>query len=202
VATILQIDVKDDGMQAKLNALIAQMSDLSPIMSGIANELVAQTEKNVAAGGLPKWHPLATSTIKERTRRGTWPGQILQDSGQLAASITPSSGSDFAQISTNKTYAAIHQYGGVIHHNAYSLIKHLRTNAKGELERQGKDGKLKNLAVFAKEKHKRVKKVIAEHPEHDTLMPARPFLPITPDGKLTPSALDAVMKILDLKLGL
>jgi phage gpG-like protein len=142
-------------------------------MAGIATELANQTEKNFAAGGMPAWHPLAASTIKERSRRGAWPGQILQDSGSLAASITPSSGSDYAQISTNKPYAAIHQYGGVIHHNAHSILKQIMDNGKPRTTSGG------------------------TRPAFDVTMPARPFMPVTDDGKLTESALDAVMRILN-----
>lgn len=197
MAIKLSIKVNEGGIEAKLKQLIASMSDLSPVMHNISLTLQEQAEQNFTKGGMPTWHPLASATIKERSRHGTWPGQILQESGQLAASVTASSGRDFAQIGTNKAYAAIHQYGGVIHHNAYSLIQHLRTNAKGDLLRQGTEGNLKNLAVFAKPSHKRVKKVIAEHPAHDVSMPARPFMPVDANGKLSPSALEAVMRILD-----
>jgi phage virion morphogenesis protein len=174
MATTLKIEINDDRIQAKLNDVIQKASDPRKVMAGIATELANQTEKNFAAGGMPAWHPLAASTIKERTRRGAWPGQILQDSGALAGSITPESGSDYAQISTNNMdYAAIHQYGGVIHHNAYSVLKHIMDNGKRRAVSGG------------------------TRPAFDTVMHARPFMPVTDDGKLTESALDAVMRILN-----
>lgn len=198
MSTRLEFQISDSTVLDRLGKIVATLDNTAPIMNQISLVLLAQTEQAFAKGGSPvAWQALSGRTIKERTRRGTWPGQILQDSGQLAASITASSGKDFAQIGTNKAYAAIHQFGGVIHHNAYLIKTRLRTDAKGNLMRQGKEGKAKNLAVFARSSHKRVTERVAEHPAHDTIIPARPFLPIDADGKLTQSALAAVMAVFD-----
>jgi len=51
-------------------------------------------------------------TIKIRTKKGYWPGKILQMRGELAASITSEYSENSAIVGTNKTYAAIHQFGG------------------------------------------------------------------------------------------
>lgn len=59
-----------------------------------------------------KWTPLAKSTIKQRTKKGYWPGKILQIKGDLAASITSKYDDNSAVVGTNKVYAAIHQFGG------------------------------------------------------------------------------------------
>jgi phage virion morphogenesis protein len=53
---------------------------------------------------------LAVSTKKQRADAGR-AGKILQVSGSLAASISPSYGDDFAVVGTNKVYAPIHQFG-------------------------------------------------------------------------------------------
>jgi phage virion morphogenesis protein len=197
MSTLIEIQITGGQVIDQLEKVRAALQNTAPLMSRISLVLLAQTEQAFAKGGVPAWHPLSARTIKDRTKRGTWPGQILQDSGQLAASITPSSGADFAQISTNKAYAAIQQFGGVIHHNAYSIKQNLRTDAKGNLLRQGKDGKAKNLAVFAKAGHKRVTERVAEHPAHDSMIPARPFMPVDADGSLTQPALTAVLAAFD-----
>lgn len=57
------------------------------------------------------WLPLQPSTIAQRSRKGRWPGPILQQTGQLAASITTAHGIDYAEIGSHKVYAATHQYG-------------------------------------------------------------------------------------------
>ena len=61
------------------------------------------------AGRSDKWQELAKSTIKQRTKKGHWPGKILQVRCELASSITSYYDSDSAVVGTNKVYAAIHQ---------------------------------------------------------------------------------------------
>lgn len=203
MATKLELQVSDTKVLERLNQIVTTLGNTAPLMNEISLVLLAQTEQAFAQGGNPvPWEALSARTIKDRSRRGTWPGQILQDSGQLVASVTASSGRDFAQISSNKAYAAVMQFGGVIHHDAYSIKTKLRTDAKGNLLRQGDEGKKKNLAVFAKKSHKRAVERIAEHPAHDVTMPARPFMPIDASGTLTQPALTAIMDVLDGALGL
>ncbi|MXR36718.1 phage virion morphogenesis protein [Craterilacuibacter sinensis] len=76
----------------------------APLMRSIAGIMADAVEENFAQQGRPKWQGL-----KPPGRPG---GQILQKSGRLAASITPASDADSAQVGTNVKYAAIHQFGG------------------------------------------------------------------------------------------
>ena len=76
----------------------------APLMRSIAGIMADAVEENFAQQGRPKWQGL-----KPPGRTG---GQILQKSGRLAASITPASDTDSAQVGTNVKYAAIHQFGG------------------------------------------------------------------------------------------
>ncbi|MBY0573587.1 MAG: phage virion morphogenesis protein, partial [Undibacterium sp.] len=117
MTALFTLEVVDAGVQEKLSALIATLSNTAPIMQEISLALLEETEQAFAHGGMPPWHPLAVSTIKRRTKQGSWPGQILQVTGQLAASVTSSFGADFAQIGSNKPYAAIHQFGGQARHH-------------------------------------------------------------------------------------
>ena len=76
-------------------------------------------------------------------------------------------------IGSNLVYAAIHEFGGRIHHEARQTKVRLRTDAQGNLIHQLKNS---NLAMFARASHKRVKEVKAEVPAYDVDMPARaPF---------------------------
>lgn len=71
---------------------------------------------------------------------------ILQDAGILASSISSDFGPDFALIGAGgaaRAYAAIHQFGGVIDRTPYSTRVRLRTDAKGELVRQGTENSAK-----------------------------------------------------------
>ena len=116
----IEIQLQQDSLTPALNRLIAAGSDLSPAMRAITGVLSDEAEHafeyevNPSTG--EHWAGLFNTTIKQRTKKGHWPGQILQQSGQLAASIQSDYGSDFARIGSNKKYAAAHQLGSEVNH--------------------------------------------------------------------------------------
>lgn len=181
--TVLKIEARDRSVTDALNRLVEAGRNLTPAMRTIRMVLLSQAEKNFAdqAGPAGRWDipPLKPATRKDRAKRGK--SQILQDSGRLAASVTAGGGSDAtsAWIGSNAVYAAIHQLGGDIERAAYSSWVRLRTDRKGVLVRQDDHP---NLAVFAKDKHKRaVKKRYTTGP-YTIHIPARPYLPATQAG--------------------
>ena len=101
--------------QDQFNRLEHKLSNMRPVLAGIANMMLDAVERNFATETDPetglKWTPLAASTQRQRARKGK-SGKILQVTGNLAASITPQYGNDYALVSTNKVYAPIHQFGG------------------------------------------------------------------------------------------
>lgn len=135
--------------------------DMTPAMRDIAQGLMTETEFNFAAGGRPRWKPLKNPPER---RQG---GQVLQDSGQLAVSVTTDHGSNFAQIGTNKEYAAIHQFGGKTKAHTIKAVNKKALAFGGKFARQ------------------------VNHPGSD--IPARPYLPITADGELQPEARSEVL---------
>lgn len=200
------INVHIDASQAtpKIADAIALLKDGRPLFQRIAAALEAQTEANFAAEGRPPWVPLSRRTIAERTKRARGSTlQILQDRGILAASISSDYGADFALIGAGgaaREYAAIHQFGGTVHHAAHSRQVRLRTDAGGELLRQGTDARKKHLAVFAKDKHKRVKAAWATVDAYDVTIPARPYLPFTgtsASATLQPEAQVAILETIE-----
>ncbi|WP_374355546.1 phage virion morphogenesis protein [Chitinimonas sp.] len=108
----IEIHVSDEQLQAALARLKSTFSDMTPVMRSIAAELLSQTEINFAHQGRPRWVPLAASTIKRRTKAGSWPGMMLQVSGRLASSIQTHADAKTASIGSNVVYAAIQQLGG------------------------------------------------------------------------------------------
>lgn len=107
-----EIKIEDHGSLGVLGRIAQATRNTTPLARSISTELLSHTEANLEAEGRPKWLGLKPSTIAARTKRGTWPGKIMQESGQLAASFTPGSDSDSAWIGSNKVYAAIHHAGG------------------------------------------------------------------------------------------
>lgn len=109
----IEIKVNDKEIQQLLKNLISKTENLRPLMKNIAGIMMDSVEENFEKEGRPdKWASLAKSTIKQRTKKGNWPGRILQVRGELAASITSKYDEDSAVVGTNKVYAAIHQFGG------------------------------------------------------------------------------------------
>ena len=109
----IEIKIDDREIQRLLKKLTAKSENLRPLMKNIAGIMMDSVEENFDKQGIPdKWTPLAKSTIKQRTKKGYWPGRILQMRGELAASITSKYDDNSTVVGTNKIYAAIHQFGG------------------------------------------------------------------------------------------
>lgn len=128
---MINIDIKDDSLRKALDGLKSKISDMRPIMRHFAAILENETERNFENNGRPKWPSLSRSTLEKRvlksakgkfrkdgrigksTANAVSSIKILQDTGQLAGSITSNFSNTFAIVGTGKdNYAAIHQFGG------------------------------------------------------------------------------------------
>lgn len=176
--TAPQIEIDDSQIVAAFNRLQSLGRDATPAMRAIAQTLLAETERNFAteSGPTGPWPKLKNP---DKRRKG---GKILQDTGRLAASVTPFHSATEAGIGSNVAYAAIHQLGGDIQRAAHSMRVRHRTDAKGELIRTGRF-KGKGL-VFAKDSHKRALTRWFEVSAHQVSIPARPYMPVGPGGQL------------------
>ena len=133
----IEIRIDDAELQEHLRKLVAKTENLRPLMKNIAGIMEDSVEENFKQEGRPdKWQELAKSTIKQRTKKGHWPGKILQVSQTgLASSITSKYDNDSAMVGTNKPYAAIHQLGGDAGKNKKVKIParpYLKLNTKEE----------------------------------------------------------------------
>ncbi len=196
-----EIKIEDAGVEAALTRLLERASDLTPLMGLIAEDLYDITMENFEQQGRPSWTPLSPATIRSRKQRGHWPGKILQVSGQMRASTAPFHDATSAGVGVATPYAGIQHLGGTIERGAYSSTARLRTDAKGALLRQGAKGRAKNLAVFAKDTHKRARSVRYTTEGFTIRIPARPYLPVTASGQLQPEAEQALMERLGRYLG-
>ena len=180
---MLKVTLDAGETQQKLQDLAGTLKDARPLFKVIAGILEKETEENFAAQGRPHWVPLSSATVRNRLRRNNGGSvlKILQDRGILAGSISTDYGSDYALVGSNVAYAAIHQFGGTIHHAARSIRVRLRTDKAGNLLRQGDKGNAKSsgkgLAVFARDSHKQVRETWHTAEAWQVNIPARPFLP-------------------------
>ena len=109
----IEIKLNNKEIEKHLLELAKKAENLRPVMKNIAGILAYSTEENFKAEGRPdKRVDLAETTQKERQKKGHWPGQILQVTGQLASSVNTYYDNDCAIIGSNLDYAAIHQLGG------------------------------------------------------------------------------------------
>lgn len=104
-----RIDVTDASLLAALRALSGAIADPTPIMADIAAHGESTTSDRFRTQTGPDGKPW-----KPSLRVQIAGGYTLTDSGHLAASLSASSGRDWAEWGVNKIYAAIHQFGGVI----------------------------------------------------------------------------------------
>jgi phage virion morphogenesis protein len=177
--------------------------DGSSMYQRLAGMLEAETEENFAAQGRPDWVPLSEATKKERLKRGAG-GSLLQtlvDHGTLASSVSSDFGADFALVGAGgaaKDYAAAQQFGADIEIPARSVKTRLRTDQKGNLIRQGSEGRMKNLAVFANDSHKPVRETWHESGPFSIHLPARPYLPFFGSGAEATLQPTAERKLIDI----
>jgi phage virion morphogenesis protein len=151
-----------------------------PLMREIAGIMTDAVEENFEKEGRPKWAPLAASTIRNRQRKGNWPGRILQVRGKLAASIQSDYDATNAVVGTNDKRARIHQMGGIIRHAARERVLHFSQHTRGKMT-HGKPGK--NVDHFAKP-GKAQYGMKVQGKAYETTIPARPFLHLEPtDGR-------------------
>ncbi|WP_448761746.1 phage virion morphogenesis protein [Acinetobacter tandoii] len=158
----MQIIIDDSELQQKLNHVAQKLSDTTPLMRSLSLALLNVTEENFAAQGRPAWAAL------KHPREG---GQILQKTGQLAASVTPFHGVDHAGVGSNKVYAAIHQFGGKTSPHV------IRPKHKQALAFGG--------GVFKQ----------VNHPGSD--ITARPYLPMDRNGNLQREAVAEIEDVID-----
>lgn len=194
--TSFKITVDDQAVRQALADLAAKAGDLSPALRAIARLLRNSTEDAFAKQASPfgaAWAQLKPATLKAR-RGGGAGARILQDSGQLAASITATSDATSATLTAGKRYAAIHQFGGQIDYAPRSIKVRLRTDRRGNLLKRG------NLVVFARGTHKNAVTRWGTSQGWSLQIPARPFLPIDRAGALPPAVTAGILDILRRRL--
>jgi phage virion morphogenesis protein len=134
-----------------IEILKRRINNRRDLMVSIAETMRVAVLKNFETEGsrLGKpWQRLSHKTIKQREKKGYWPGKILQRTGQLKRSILSSYGDDYAQVSTNLIYAAIQNYGGIIHRS--SLKTYLRKKREGKEAKKPGRNKMSSIRIPAR----------------------------------------------------
>lgn len=161
-----------------LEAMLRRADKPTPVLKAIGDLMVASADRNFEAQGRPAWKPVARSTARIKAKAGH--SQILMWSGHLARSVDFKVVGRKVVLGSNEPYARIHQEGGVIQRSGREGAVRLRTDAKGRLIRQGKEGRKTRLAVFASAGHKRAVERAFTHGPYQIRIPARPYLTFQP----------------------
>lgn len=128
-----------------------KLANKSKLMVAVAETMRTAVLKNFETEGSrigKPWQKLSHQTIKQRENKGYWPGKILQRRGQLKRSIISSYGEDYAQVSINLIYAAIQNYGGIIHRS--TLKTYLRKKISRKDAKTPKSNKMSTIRIPAR----------------------------------------------------
>ncbi len=154
----------------KLDSLSRSSRELAKQLSEQYHFIVEEKFKNE---GIPKWHPLSPSTLKQRTKKG-YTGKILQRTNMLQTSVMPFNTETHAGVGTNIHYAKIHEYGGTIIIPDREQVINFRKLKRGK----GKGG-----VRFAKEKKAQFAQKVNMKGRAITI-PRRSFLELTEADKI------------------
>ncbi|MCB1433213.1 MAG: phage virion morphogenesis protein [Alphaproteobacteria bacterium] len=159
--TSVRIDGLEDAIRS-LNFLIANIERpvrmWREIGSFLEKSVAQRFEMSVGPGDNP-WPP--------SLRALTEGGQTLVERGRLRDSISVRATDHSVEVGTNVLYAAIHQFGGTIHHKVRQQDLRFRAHRR--------TGKL--LKGFRTAKNGNVVRTVQVGP-HDVTIPPRPFLGI------------------------
>lgn len=165
--TRIDVTVDDAALTATIARLQAAGVNLRPGMEEIAGDLEESARERFSTATGPDGLPWAPS--RRAQREG---GKTLIDSGQLLASLTSEATALEAVAGTNKEYAALHQFGGVVQRAARTVTTFRRIA-----------GRMDSFASWRFVRRSRAN--FAEDHQvaaHKAVYPARPFLGVDEGG--------------------
>jgi len=112
-ATVL-FELDDTELKELIDRMGGAIADMRPIMRPFGEYMILETEERFQKEESPDgtaWQPLSEVTIEMKEANNDI-DKILQAQGNLLLSIVPEALKDGVKISTNRVYAAIHQFGG------------------------------------------------------------------------------------------
>ena len=149
------IRVTHDSLTPFLQRLRSSAANPQPVLRSMGNTLLSITQGNFNSVGAA-FRPLPWPAKRDGTPSNLQQSTALAHSWRLSVSGTQ------AVVSTDRIYAAIHQFGGVIRPKTARALR---------FQSGGQWWTVKSVT-----------------------MPARPMLPITPDGRLTEPAAALILR--------
>lgn len=173
---LVSIRIDDSQLRAALDRLERSAVDLGPAMRKIAQAMATETERNFAAQGRPRWKPLADATLLNRARSSK---RFSKKDG-----------------STSEKKHGIHRKDG-------GLLKSALKRMESAMILQDSGRLASSISTDFDSTHA----IIGSNVEYAAIhqfggmagpgrkveIEARPYLPITADGALTPEASEEVL---------
>ena len=113
---MITLEINDGEIDAALNRLARAVTDMTPVMQDIGEELVASTRERFIAGVSPEgaaWAPKSQTTIDayKRRRQRVDPRPLWGPSGDLNSLFSAHANPDGVIWGTNVLYAAVMHFG-------------------------------------------------------------------------------------------
>ena len=111
------IELSDDDVVARLNGIVREMGDLTPLMRDIGEYLVDATKQRFMAGEAPDgsaWAPKSEATREKYSRSGESVSirPLWGPSEELRLGIFAQATPDSVEVGSARPYAAMMQFGG------------------------------------------------------------------------------------------
>lgn len=149
-----------DAVRKALASVADGLSQARPLWQQIGAEVLKSTQRRFGTGTAPDGNPWPPSL-----RALAEDGQTLVNSGRLLDSLNYQATDSQVEVGTNVIYAAIHQFGGDVHHKARKQVLNFKAHARtGKILRGFRSKSKSNLSMQA------------DVGAHDIRIPARPFL--------------------------
>jgi len=106
----IEVKIADRELRSAFRRLQKSASGTQGMMRAVGTGLVGNVQRRLGNGVLAAGWPALNPAYKAGKRNKN----MLVESGGLRGSLSEEAGRDYARVGTNKIYAAIHQFGGVI----------------------------------------------------------------------------------------
>ena len=142
------IKIEATSLTAAMQGMVGRARNMGPALSAVGQKLIDSTQTRFETSKDPDgnpWAPLAASTIKERERKGFWPGKTLVRSGALHRDyLSKVVVRDTVVVTNDAPYAALQNYGGTIERHAHTVLDKFLTLRFREVDAEAtkKDGSI------------------------------------------------------------
>lgn len=105
------VEINDEAITRALTQAVTALGDLTPLMEGIGEILVASTKARFGEGVAPDGsHWASNSPVTLARKKDSRP--LFGLTGMLNSQIAVEAGNGFVDVSSNRVYAAMMQFGG------------------------------------------------------------------------------------------